>query len=85
MYAICTQVSQVEQLPRGELVTGTPIVLGEFSPNLPRGHNPAHTIDELKIIFETILAEDFKLEQAAAAGRVSTALASLKEVVDGPG
>ena len=46
------KVSQVEQLPRDELVTGVPIILDEFSPNLPRGHNPAHTIDELKIIFD---------------------------------
>ena len=45
------KVSQVEQLPRDDMHTGIPVILDELSPNLPRGHNPAHTIDELKIIF----------------------------------
>lgn len=46
------KVSQVENLPRDDLLKGTPIVFDEFRPNLPRGHNPRHTIDELKIIFD---------------------------------
>ena len=46
------KVSQVEQLPREDMNPSAPIVLDEFRPNLPRGHNPAHTIDELKIIFD---------------------------------
>ena len=46
------KVSQVENLPRDDLLMGTPIVFDEFRPNLPRGHNPRHTIDELKIIFD---------------------------------
>ncbi len=45
------KVSQVEQLPRGDMATGVPVLLDEFSPNRPRGHNPAHTLEELKIIF----------------------------------
>jgi len=47
------KVSQVENLPRDDLRSGIPIIFDEFSPNLPRGHNPAHTIDELKIIFDS--------------------------------
>ena len=34
------------------MVSGVPIIFDEFSPNLPRGHNPAHTHDELKIMFD---------------------------------
>ena len=34
------------------MVSGVPIIFDEFSPNIPRGHNPAHTHDELKIMFD---------------------------------
>ena len=48
------KVSQVEQLPREDMSPRAPIVLDEFRPNLPRGHNPAHTVDELKIILKAL-------------------------------
>ena len=34
------------------MLSGIPIIFDEFSPNLPRGHNPPHTHDELKIMFD---------------------------------
>ena len=34
------------------MASGIPIILGGLSPNLPRGRNPAHTIDELKIMLD---------------------------------
>ena len=37
-------------MPRDDLKTGIPIILDEFMPMLPRGRNPPHTIDEMRIL-----------------------------------
>ena len=44
------KISATEVLPRDDLRTGIPIILDEFMPMLPRGCNPPHTIDEMKIL-----------------------------------
>ena len=43
-------ISATEALPRDDLKTGIPILFDEFNPTLPRGCNPPHTIDEIKIL-----------------------------------
>ena len=43
-------ISATEALPRDDLKTGVPILFDECNPMLPRGCNPPHTIDEIKIL-----------------------------------
>lgn len=47
-YKIC----QAEQLPRDTMAPGVVILFDEWRPSLPRGHNPPHTIDELKVLLD---------------------------------
>ncbi len=44
--------SNVEQLPRSSMRTGDVIFMDEFKPDAVRGCNPAHTIDDIKMVLD---------------------------------
>jgi hypothetical protein len=47
------KVSDVEELDRGDMLPGVPIVFDETKWDEPRAHNPAHTLNDLKIIHDS--------------------------------
>ena len=64
-------VSATEALPRDDLRTGVPTLFDEFNPTLPRGCNPPHTIDKIKILTHVIYFDEATpadLEAAKEAG-----------------